>query len=374
MLRSSLWVNDSGRYYMKRPLGDGSVTETVWLDKVVQTPVPCFLQLHRGGSGPASEIECQRYATHPSLCRLFWAVRSFQAFLAYEDKVSQGTRWIARSMPVWMKFLTSLGVPANHIIKPFAAANTPESAQHVMWLASTWALLLILVRLAAEKNKPHERAKTTQTLDLWLSATLPSKLTFRLNAGALATPTSLHDTGIEVTVVDGKVQFLPDARVLKPSLLDSTLVIFLAHLYKHRTSHAWMLSQACASLAFYVDEHEKDVQLSPTPPVGAPTRKRRRVDPTLRVQQRQLLAEGGRTMGNVSTVAKLLKVNRPLHYSAVDGNHCRKYYFQCYGLVSGSQNLAVTLDKARAGAGKNWLATACYSPDSKRVCWLAPQA
>ena len=371
LMRSSVWKDGNGRVYVREPTQGGGL-RVVWLDEKEKEQPRFFAQVHCGGSGPASVLEGFRTQKLEG-SHLFWMLRSFQDAAALESIRGSSSKWLCRNMASWERFLVHLGVERSEVMRPFGADHGGEASNKVTWFASTHATILILVRCFCELKLCADVASIGDLLQKWLEISLPSECKINMNRDDVAMVGVLPVGGKELVVKRGVVFHQYDTALLPRSVHAKPLTSLLRNLYRHKTKNSWALLQVTAALATTMEARDQESPWDAIAPVQPRDGKRKRVDPDERVALSKKLKLGARNNYALARYARILGAKCPTHYAGVDWHLCRRYLLALRAAMERTTSMMVCLDKARAGAGKDWLMAVVWCKESRRVGWLAPQ-
>ncbi len=305
--------------------------------------------------------------------RVFWAIQDIQQAAAFETPWARASRWVAVSMKSWQRFLADLHLWDLQVMSPYGSGSGGEG-YHV-WLLSTAALLAIWVRTAQALRDSSDKQRMFALLVGYLRAVLPD-FDMHLTPGARGSPGKLEAAGgFHVACKGGCMYWESVSRAWPVCQVGSTVAHMLLHLFGMRSETPWAFQQVVCCLAAAIEDHHRHLQWSKDPLQSLqPCGKRRKINPAVRVAVAALDGGPARNSYRAARTAQLLGLSVPRHENWMDKLCNRRYFMACCRSVANGTSFAVTLDKSRCGAGREWLKSCLLNIDTGEAMWCAPQA
>ena len=153
LLTKSVWRTPSGALFVKQRQTDGK-PDLIWMlcehdqhmvTKYVSWPSTPGITALPPGSRVFVATKPRSHSKH------FWVLADFQDAADFCTKHARSSRWLKASMPACKELFAKMGLPSDHIVRPFLRSSADENSIHAQtWAVSSHGLVLLLAHLGRQ--------------------------------------------------------------------------------------------------------------------------------------------------------------------------------------------------------------------------------
>ena len=378
LLTRSVWRTPSGALFVKQRRSDGA-PDLIWMlcehdqlmvTKYVSWPAAPDITALPPGSRVFVVSQPRSHSSH------FWALADFQDAADFCTKHTRSSRWLKASMPAWKELFAKMGLPSDHIVRPFLRGCADEnSIQAQTWGVSSHGLVLLLAHWTAKLKTADDRRRAHGLL-VGLVRKWSSLTRCYVRTSSMCDLANIPNDGECLIARHGVVSWEGvHARSMTEALGPcASFVDVLVTTAKWRGKRVF--SHVVMAIGSAVNE-----QLGGKPLVSdalkvmkdAPIRSHRRADRARREALACLEGHESRNSFRTAKLARKFGLGAAVHRAWADAAAQRRYLVACRRLFGGCKSFACVPDKSRF-SGKEWLGNSLYSADVDTLCWCAPRA
>ena len=382
--QQSLWMTRGGVYFVRIKGPGNSFTVRLLGEHATHytTENVAWPASDSNGIVAMSGARVHRASVPRSGASYFWQLIDMQDACGFSAKWARGSKWIQSSMRKWQPLLHKVGVPEDHVQRPFlrteGSDHTALRTQHQTWCLSTAAYITLMCHLANTMKSPYDKRRVLGVLRGLLAFALPSEgfevWLHPFNLASPVDPSRAHHERLifrngELCEWHGNFKDLPAQELNRARSICGLLV------GSYTLRLKGVFSGLVIGTAKVCEEHLRGrtgAELVMASIADATAKPHRRADRALRVlvdsAESQGVARSGR---RASITARALGVNIPVHDYWADSAATRRSLVAARRALMPCVSFGTNPDNSRI-AGKDYFCSSIFGHETLSISFAPP--